>query len=95
MGGFNPLTLTSVVITRPNFAPATKKLYRDRTISIPEILKTLNISKATCIGGSTSAAGIGQSRSHGLHVDNQQHFHYMTWGFDHRLGHFLPSRIMV
>jgi predicted DNA-binding transcriptional regulator AlpA len=24
-----------------------KKLYRDRTLSIPEIVKTLNVSKAT------------------------------------------------
>jgi DNA invertase Pin-like site-specific DNA recombinase len=38
---------------RPRHNPASdkvamaKKLYRDRTISVPEILKTLNISKAT------------------------------------------------
>jgi DNA invertase Pin-like site-specific DNA recombinase len=38
---------------RPRRNPASgkiamaKKLYRDRTLSIPEILKTLNISKAT------------------------------------------------
>jgi DNA invertase Pin-like site-specific DNA recombinase len=40
--------------------PLAKRLYRDRTISVPEILKTLNISKATLyrwldIGGGNRA----------------------------------------
>jgi predicted DNA-binding transcriptional regulator AlpA len=34
-----------------------RKLYRDRTLSIPEILKTLNISKATLYRWVNAAGG--------------------------------------
>ena len=41
-----------------------KKLYRDRTLSIPEICKTLNISKATLYRWETLAGGMPRNRSH-------------------------------
>ena len=59
---------------RPRRNPASgrvamaKKLYRDRTLSIPEILKTLNVSKATLYrwldlgGGNRAGRGDGAAR---------------------------------